>query len=134
MTTLGGIAISGSIVIATAIVAWILKPIFDKKNSLVNREIEKEFPMTIQGAHHIVIDNDTSKEEEPEDAQTSISLSEPDTLEEAGVIQETLKAESSEKPKRSSKKHSDKVKKTPAADTQNKPKRGRPKKTNKNEG
>jgi len=134
MTILGGISISGSIVIATAIVAWIVKPIFDKKNALVNREIEEEFPMTIQGVHHIVMDNDTPKDEEPEDTQTSISLSEPDTLEEAGAIQETLKAESNEKPKRTSKKSSDKAKKTPGADTQNKPKRGRPKKTNKNEG
>ena len=127
MTTLEATVISALIIVATAIVAWIMKPIIDKQKELREKDSLDFTPPELQTSHHIVIKGSKSEVSEEDFHQQE----EPSETDKADAIQERLiKDGQNNSKKRTYNKKS--PKKDQASDTQNKPKRGRPRKTNKN--
>lgn len=136
MTTLGGTTVAAAIVIATAIAAWLMKPIIDKKREK-SEEPEDLLFSPVPSSHAIMVSEDQPVEEQSSDIDSNEQVNEEEkvadlTLEEADAIQEKLMADVHSAPK---KKHSHKktTKRPQASDNQNKPKRGRPKKETKKE-
>jgi len=127
MTTLEAIVYSALIIIATAIVAWIMKPIIDKQKELREKDTLDFTLPEVQSSHHIVIDAPEAEESE-EDSQKQ---EENSVIDKADAIQERLIRDGQNSSKKRAY-HKKSPKKDQASDTQNKPKRGRPRKTNKN--
>lgn len=128
LSTTVSIVIAALCVASVAGVAWWLKPVFDKKREELLKEEKEDLTAPADPSHNILmIDPIPEKGPNP-----PIEVSSYEEFANAGIkkdaedLQEELKAETSKKPKRTSKSSK---KKAPAADTQNKPKRGRPKKT-----